>query len=63
MLMRAATHGSRRIVKACLRAGANADQQDATGRTVVHVLATARPFPKQMELLDYVVSRGADTEI
>ena len=63
MLMRAAANGTRRVAKACLRAGANPDSQDARGRSVVHVLAVARPFPKQMELLEYVVSRGASTEL
>jgi ankyrin repeat protein len=60
-LMRAAVHGRRRILKLLLRSGADMHAvAPETGGCVLHLLARLRPFAKQDELLEYLITRGGN---
>ena len=62
-LMRAAVAGSKRIVKLCLRNGLDPNHAAFDGTTALHMMCEARPYAKQVELLEYLLSHGADPDV
>ncbi|KAA0157123.1 hypothetical protein FNF29_00475 [Cafeteria roenbergensis] len=62
-VMRAALHGRRRVLKLLLRWGADSNAREPReGRTALHLLCAARPYPKREELCEYLITRGADPD-
>lgn len=61
-LMHAAYIGSRRIVKLCLRNGIDADAVDNYGQTALHQICALRPYPKQLELAEYIIRHGGTVD-
>lgn len=64
LLARAAVAGSKRVVKLCMRAGQSVNAVNDAGESALHVLArSSRLHPMHMELVQYLIAHGADTEL
>ena len=49
-------------MKHCLRQGISPDVRNNKGETVIHTMSQRRPYPKQLELIDYMAHHGCDIE-